>query len=846
MAYDKFSTEKVFSDELVNILSNKLINRVTTEFSVDKLVPYGDLAIIINGSAVSPLPVVAFATPDAAVYNWLVKNLQDIINVQTQLSFKNRIQIVTLQAYFEIWFDETATATAITGPYNIPLEDTPDFTDSFENELYYQNWKTPIDPPITIYYMVGDPAPASIEIPVQIENHFATEEAGKYNSFIATANVVNYLGEYDNLNLAGGDITTESGLVLTENNLEQNVSLGYKNLSLLDPGYHAGIIQFAVEGVRADSGLTVNNLSYLRLFVELRVIGPDELKVTTSSLKLSHVKSNAPLPAQQFNILTRANFKIRISEYFELSSTGNLVYESTTWDGKKVYTGQGSQTIDISLTSEFDFHESPILSEGIEIENLDFYHPDYELFPTIIPVTAYLFDTHGFNVSPDALEFFAIKGVQNARTIKTSIVSTQSYVISVPYWIELAESAGEYYQELGVKPISANNLVAGIYQDVIVFTSNNAVFELPVMLRVVESIDVGFNSDRLNFTNDEQEFTNIYSNKETDRASISMEITRYDYSNFSKLFSNTAKGAFFENKMSIHLGSIISRAFYTPKKLFEVLPEALENYEIFPYYRPASVAINLRKEVRKTASKIEDKSFPTINFIKGRTPKKYQGNFGILNYETRPVRVTKNSKAIFNFVKQFGSHQLLIMRNNTTYKTINHTPGNNSLFGLAISFSDFVPGDVIEIRMPINENDYYSQRYLMFPENMYSYNLYFLTEYHTVECLEFTGALRLGSKYEAISNTSFKNLVEVLQNVEVKKELRLNLNTGHILKESAGTLEELIRSKRVWLEKEGREISLAPVVKEFLNEDSEQGTYSYDVEFIINRENDLQIYNGTI
>jgi predicted DNA-binding transcriptional regulator len=49
--------------------------------------------------------VITFVTNDAAIYGYLVQKLQQIITVETQLSFTNRIQAVTAQAYFEFWYD---------------------------------------------------------------------------------------------------------------------------------------------------------------------------------------------------------------------------------------------------------------------------------------------------------------------------------------------------------------------------------------------------------------------------------------------------------------------------------------------------------------------------------------------------------------------------------------------------------------------------------------------------------------------------------------------------------------------------------------------------------------------
>ena len=120
MAYETYSTEKVFSTELLNILCNKILDKVHTDFpgSETKLVAEGELARIIQGEPLTPLPVISFVTNDAAIYDYLVKNLKSIISVQTQLSFKDRIQVVTSLAYFEFWYDLTFVSSVnVSGLY---------------------------------------------------------------------------------------------------------------------------------------------------------------------------------------------------------------------------------------------------------------------------------------------------------------------------------------------------------------------------------------------------------------------------------------------------------------------------------------------------------------------------------------------------------------------------------------------------------------------------------------------------------------------------------------------------------------------------------------------------------
>jgi len=109
MAYELYSTENVFKSPVANILCNKILDHIFNQFpgSEIKLVATLDLAKIIQGAALIELPVIPFVTNDPVIYGYLVQNLQEIITVQNQISFTNRIQVVTSAAYFEFWLDDT-------------------------------------------------------------------------------------------------------------------------------------------------------------------------------------------------------------------------------------------------------------------------------------------------------------------------------------------------------------------------------------------------------------------------------------------------------------------------------------------------------------------------------------------------------------------------------------------------------------------------------------------------------------------------------------------------------------------------------------------------------------------
>ena len=870
MAYDKFSTQKVFKNPAANILCNKILEEITTQFTDTALVASGEVSKMIQGQALADAKVIPFITADADVYNYLFKNLQSMLPVLTQLSFKNRIQVVTDVAYFEFWYDAALAApvsvngiycednyggavTTVT-PYNIVLADPQEFTSSLENDLYIQSWKLDRQSPYHMFYLAGSAAPAPLDISVAIQDHLSTD-ADVYSSFYAKAFVYVFSAENPVVQLTGGGNLTDpatDGLLLTANNLNQVVSMSFGNLSLTSPGYYFGLIQFQVDGIRKDSGFKDEAISWITLNVDLTVLGEENVAFNKEKMLFSQVKDAASLPAQEFDIITGDLFEILVPSYFDLSG-GNIAYQQTTPQGEKQYKGSGSQTLSVSLNADFNALEGTEFSGQFRLFNNNPYVRSSRSgdLHDYIEFTAYLMDAEGFQVYPEALEFFSIKEVQEAAAQFLEVIATQAFTVSYPFWLQVSPASGEIYEKIAVKPISSTNLVSGNYNGVITFNSADAQLEVPVILKVVESIDEAFDTDDINFTDDNLEETHLYSNNPNNRASLDLTIKAYDYIGFSSSSSQSAKFAFFNSETSVHIGEMVARRMKKLNspgdlgfKIYDLETEQVQLFRIFKYYRPASVAINLKIELRGNGYVYHTKDFEDVLFVKGRKPVQFYDNYGLLNVNAVPVRVTRNSQVLFNFLRRYLQHEIKIYRNDSIYKTITHSPGNTSLFGLAMFFSDFNPGDVIDVRLAKDEVESFVQKYVMFPEGNYSNHIVFLTEHYVLESFEFTGAFSFSSDYKMISNKTYSQLVEYIENLESDKEQRLVINTGWILKSNQLIIDSILRSKRAWFMKDGKEISITPVDKKITNEDSEQGLYQYDVEFIINRENDLEVYTS--
>jgi hypothetical protein len=107
MAYDNFTKEDVFTNSALNVLCNRFYNILEEGFAKNdldtKFCITGTVAKIIQGAALSDIPVIAFVTNDAVIYKFCSNELIKQLGAKA-LVFKNRIQIEIENVYIEVWF----------------------------------------------------------------------------------------------------------------------------------------------------------------------------------------------------------------------------------------------------------------------------------------------------------------------------------------------------------------------------------------------------------------------------------------------------------------------------------------------------------------------------------------------------------------------------------------------------------------------------------------------------------------------------------------------------------------------------------------------------------------------
>tara|TARA_Y100001973_G_C5065246_1_gene264709 strand:- start:240 stop:641 length:402 start_codon:yes stop_codon:yes gene_type:complete len=127
MAYSNFTKQVVFADNKINILCNRIYDALENEFikaTLDtKFCITGTVSKIIQGAALSDVPVIAFITDDALIYKYCSNTLAKSLRAKA-ITFKDRIQMDYKGIYLEFWLtDNLGTIDEINGLY---VQDTAD------------------------------------------------------------------------------------------------------------------------------------------------------------------------------------------------------------------------------------------------------------------------------------------------------------------------------------------------------------------------------------------------------------------------------------------------------------------------------------------------------------------------------------------------------------------------------------------------------------------------------------------------------------------------------------------------------------------------------------------------
>ena len=256
-------------------------------------------------------------------------------------------------------------------------------------------------------------------------------------------------------------------------------------------------------------------------------------------------------------------------------------------------------------------------------------------------------------------------------------------------------------------------------------------------------------------------------------------------------------------------------------------------------YRLAEVNINCKEITQEDNLMLSDINLPVIKFAAGLG--RNFSNFGFLEFNSKPTRVTIDGFYILNILIPEGNYELKTFRNNDLINTETLPVDTKGPIARKILFDEYFQGDQIIYKLDIagesNENAP-TKIFNIFPSQLFSNVIVWENEFLLQSTLECTHDLDIKGEIERQSSKRYNGFVEKTVHFSSSKDDKLSINTGWVSRYDIDSIESLLLSKRAFLNLSGKIIDLVPISKALTSRDTNQELFAYTLEFTINR-----IYN---
>lgn len=343
-----------------------------------------------------------------------------------------------------------------------------------------------------------------------------------------------------------------------------------------------------------------------------------------------------------------------------------------------------------------------------------------------------------------------------------------------------------------------------------------------------------YQQNRQAFTLDPKYFELMSANTDT-YFQFDAVIKTYDFfTNSEKQYTIPQKVVLFKGKSKVNLGQIIHR----------LMGKFEKPNDTFLQYKLAKLTVNCAEKSISDNSIVRYGISPEISFVAGLS--RGFSQFGFLEFNPKPNRVTVNSFAYLNMLVPYANYELRTFKNGNLVESSAIAATADHVLCKKVFFNTYAQGDVIEYVLDIigETNEMAPKKtFIVFPEGNYSNMIVWEDEFLVQKAIECTATASIDSEGEFQSQKRYEDFLEKLEHLSSSKEVKLFINTGWLLFTDIDTIESLMRSKRAWLIQGDDTISLSPTAKKLPKKDLEQELISFPLEFTINRNYDEETYS---
>ena len=497
--------------------------------------------------------------------------------------------------------------------------------------------------------------------------------------------------------------------------------------------------------------------------------------------------------------------------------------------------GSGEKTIQVTLSEFYDEGTiTTFLSGGLLILN-------GTVFIGTIPYTIQILNENTFDINPESLSFYAVKGISEAAPQDLTVfLSEGAPTITQSPWISVTDDSVTIdevsYPVKRVSVLNSSNLETGTYEGFINFFAVINEIDSNILIPVTYVIDdfIAIPYSGKAFTLDPLFYGLSTENMNSYFELITTVKTFKFFTNEEKVTVIPEKFPLYKNQAKFNLG----------KKIHQIMDRFPAPNENFQQYKPAEVYFTITERSTIDDSLIRTSIANVQEFIAGISDG-FATNSPFLDVNNQLKRVTKQSFEIINMVLPNSPFQMDVYKNDAFFESVSLPLSGNKIVSHKILFDRFNQGDVIKCVLLDLANELAlssTQEFVVFPENDFSQMVVWENEFLLQSALEFTGAFSVKNEFEMISQSVYENLVDVLKYLETRKKSTFTINTGWVLQSQERTIESLMRSQRCWISFKNEWILVVPISKAMNSYNSETDLYSYNIEFHINRSSDEKAY----
>jgi len=710
--------------------------------------------------------------------------------------------------------------------------------------MAFQDWSIPEQGSLLLQWRKGTSLPTPVNFTVNLRDIFGEPEAAGFDTL--EYSIAPFGQPPSWISITGGPALGTYNLITTTG-IQLNLSYGFTASAFnLSPGQTYSSFGIFIFGRNGNGARQI--LTFTSIVLKGGIFEQTQPFTNPAILTFNHpFQALAPQPQlMSIDAFGEWSLALSIANFIDVEIvSGSLVIVVSDFFGSPflTLTGNGSGTISIRpsqsyldtlaiAASSYDFGLGGFgNSPGA---NSNWYYQNIGFLINVIPAEDLL-------VSTNALYFNAIKTVFEAPVQTINITSNYAFTLILPPWATSLPASGIVgLNEIDIAVALSSSLDAGNYTENIIIQYENGngtqQYLIPITYLVEGFVVLPYLTDGFNFTLDNK-MVSFYTDLENTFFEVLMNVKAYDF------YEETFNSYIIPLKIPLLRGRQIENIGLKIHRLMKRFKE-LNTTNTFQY-KTCEVFLQVKEKDLDTLEIQREFTLENVQFIAGVTPVLSNG-MGILSLNNFPTRVTSKSFQFINLLIKNGSRKIEILKNDNLETTYYVNSSDFNIYKDTINFEtlDCVEGDIIEYKLftDILNVDFVSKKYFVFPEESQNIIIIWEDDYKLQSNYEFTGEYLLKYEFESKTFKKYKNIVEVLENVQTNREVKCTVNTGAILNTDQITIDSICRARKAWLLLPNKTIEIIPQTKSFIPIDSDREISSFDLEFIINKQSNEEVY----